>query len=75
MDFGILCKHFGTVTQCLVDLTAKPLETSQEPKKSTWPIQSASKMILFDFLRQLCGQQKWHCGIDQTLSYSAKVFT
>ena len=55
MDFGILCKHFGTVTQCSVNptvpvlLTAKPLETSQKPKKSAWPIESASKMILFDF--------------------------
>ena len=46
----------GTVTQCSVEptvpvlLTAKPLETSQKPKKSAWPIYSASKMILFDFI-------------------------
>ena len=56
MNLGILCKHFGTVTQCSVDptlpvlLTAKPLETSQKPKKSAWLIESASKMILFDFI-------------------------
>ena len=37
LNFGILCKHFGTVTQCSVEptvsvlLTAKPLETSQKP--------------------------------------------
>ena len=37
LNFGILCKHFGTVTQSLVIptvpvlLTAKPLETSLKP--------------------------------------------
>ena len=37
MAIGIICKHFGTVTQCSVHrtvpvlLTAKPLETSQKP--------------------------------------------
>ena len=36
LNFGILCKHFGTVPQCLVDptvpdlLTAKSLETSRK---------------------------------------------
>jgi hypothetical protein len=37
MNFEILPKHFGTVTQCLVDpavpvmITTKSLETSQKP--------------------------------------------
>ncbi len=37
LNFGILCAHFGTVTQCSVNptvrvlFTAKALETSQKP--------------------------------------------
>ena len=33
---------------------------------------------IWEFLRgfkRFCGKQNWHCGIDRTMSYSAKVFT
>ncbi len=43
MNFGILCKHFGTVTQCLVDPTVPVLLTANFglgenfQKKNRWP--------------------------------------
>ena len=39
------------------------------------PKDQSQLFIHLIFLRQFCGKQKWHCGIDQILSYSAKVFT
>ena len=39
---------------------------------------SIGQALFFRFLRgfqRFCGKQNWHCGIDRTLSYSAKVFT
>ena len=56
MDFGALCKHFGTVTQCSVDptvpvlLTAKPLETSQKPLRNLIFGRHLKKVMLFDFI-------------------------
>ena len=52
MNFGILCEHFGTVTQCLVEptmpvlLTAKPLETSQKPNFGRNLRESVSALVI-----------------------------
>ena len=52
LNFGILSKYFGTVTQCSVDptvpvlFTAKPFETSQKPNFGINLRESVSALVI-----------------------------